>query len=230
MEPGDRRSAARGRSKLLTLRDRSTRRRRVAERRSARCVAIAAATLLAPANAAAQAPQPAPIVVLPFDNPSQDARLAWMREGAAILLSEMLMSSGETVIDREERLQAFDRLQLPAAAALSRASAIKVGQAVTAAAVVSGTRGDGGRSIGRARARACASTPAGCCREVEARGPHRGSVRHLRDGWRRRCADRTCRRRRLAIDCRRSPQVFELYVKGLIAERRRRRWRFSIRR
>src|SRR4029078_6032657 len=96
------------------------------------------AALLVPAIAPSQAPTVAPIVVLPFDNPTQDARLAWMREGAAILLSEMLPSSGETVIDREERLQAFDRVQFPAAATLSRASSIRVGQAVTAAIVVSG--------------------------------------------------------------------------------------------
>ena len=60
-----------------------------------------------------------------------------MREGAAILLSDMLEAAGEEVIDREERLQAFDRLQLPASATLSRASTIRVGQTVGASLVVS---------------------------------------------------------------------------------------------
>jgi len=73
------------------------------------------------------------IVVIPFDNPAQEPRLAWMREGAAILLADALASAGETVIAREERLQAFDRLQLPAGATLSRASTIRVGQALAAA-------------------------------------------------------------------------------------------------
>ena len=81
---------------------------------------LSAAVFAAPAQVRAQTPQGAPVIVVPFDNPSQDPRLGWMREGAAILLSEMLMSSGDVVIDREERLQAFDRLRLPSNAVLSR--------------------------------------------------------------------------------------------------------------
>ena len=100
---------------------------------------VVAGALLAPAVVHAQVPAGAPVLVLPFDNPTQAARLAWMREGAAILLSETLAANGEIVIDREERLQAFDRLQFPASATLSRASTIKVGQAVTASLVVGGT-------------------------------------------------------------------------------------------
>ena len=81
---------------------------------------VAAFLLVLLVAAAAQTPQPAPILVLPFDNPSHEARLAWMREGAAILLTEMLAAAGETVIDREERLEAFDRLQLPVSATLRK--------------------------------------------------------------------------------------------------------------
>ena len=81
-------------------------------------------------SALAQVPTGASVLVLPFDNPRQEPRLAWMREGAAVLLTDLLAASGERVIDREERLRAFDRLQLPATAGLSRASSIKVGQAV----------------------------------------------------------------------------------------------------
>ncbi len=62
-----------------------------------------------------------------------------MREGAAILLTDVLAAAGAPVIEREERLQAFDRLQLPAHATLSRASTIRVGEALAASAVVSGT-------------------------------------------------------------------------------------------
>ena len=50
----------------------------------------------------------------------------------------MRYCSGDVVIDREERLQAFDRLQLPSNA-VSAALAIKVGQVVTASLVVGGT-------------------------------------------------------------------------------------------
>ena len=113
---------------------------------------LIAVALAAPAVVRAQAAQGAPIVVVPFDNPTQDPRLGWLREGAAILLSEMLVSSGDVVTDREERLQAFDRLQLPANAVLSRASIIKVGQVVTASMVVGGTIAmQGDQLIARAR-------------------------------------------------------------------------------
>ena len=76
-------------------------------------------TVWQPARAAAQVPAGASILVLPFDNPTQEARPTWLREGAAILLTEMLASAGEHAIDRDDRLQAFDRLQLPATATLS---------------------------------------------------------------------------------------------------------------
>ena len=82
------------------------------------------------APAAAQQAADAPVIVIPFDNPTQAARLAWMREGAAILLTDVLAAAGAPVIEREERLQAFDRLQLPTYATLSRASTIRVGEAL----------------------------------------------------------------------------------------------------
>ncbi|MGH9221048.1 MAG: hypothetical protein ACRD1W_17205, partial [Vicinamibacterales bacterium] len=84
-------------------------------------------------------PADGPAVVIPFDNPAQDPRLAWLREGAAILLTDALAAIGVAVVEREERLQAFDRLQLPANAALSRASTIRVGHALSAASVITGT-------------------------------------------------------------------------------------------
>ncbi|MFM8533626.1 MAG: hypothetical protein ACKOEC_08550, partial [Acidimicrobiia bacterium] len=62
-----------------------------------------------------------------------------MGEGAAILLTELLAAAGEAVVDRGERLAAFDRLQVPAGAALSRASTIRVGHAVAATVVISGS-------------------------------------------------------------------------------------------
>lgn len=164
----------------------------------------------------ADAQTPAPIVVIPFENPTQEARLAWMREGAAILLSEMLVASGEPVIDREERLQAFDRLQLPADASLSRASAIKVGQTVGAALVVNGTIAMQGEQL-IARARVVRLDSGRLLPELETSGP-------LLDlyGVFGRLAQkvRGSTEPPPAADDRLPPTapVFELYVKGLIAE------------
>lgn len=101
-----------------------------------------AALLLAVLVAMPAAAQPAlprgTVVVLPFENPSGDPRLPWMREALALLLGDVLSAHGVAVIERDERVVAFDRLQLPVAAVLSRASAIRVGQALGAAAVVVG--------------------------------------------------------------------------------------------
>src|SRR5688500_78250 len=102
-------------------------------------------------TASAQEPD-GPSVVIPFDNPTQDARLAWMREGAAILLTDALAAIGVPVVEREERLQAFDRLQLPANATLSRASTIRIGHALSATSVITGTmQMQGDQLIARAR-------------------------------------------------------------------------------
>jgi hypothetical protein len=76
------------------------------------------------------------LLVIPFEN--KDPRLIWLREGAALIITDYLDAAGDNAIDRDERLRAFDRLQLPAMAVLSRASSIKVGQAVGATEVVTG--------------------------------------------------------------------------------------------
>ena len=55
-----------------------------------------------------------------------------------MLLAEFLERYGATAVTREERLSAFDRLQLPPAAVLSHATVIKVGQFVGASDVVIG--------------------------------------------------------------------------------------------
>jgi len=156
------------------------------------------------------------IVVIPFDNPAQEPRLAWMREGAAILLADALASAGETVIAREERLQAFDRLQLPAGATLSRASTIRVGQALAAAGVVSGTLHLEGDQL-TVRARLVQLDTGRLMPEVEATGPLPEIFTVF---------GRLAARLRGAPDgpvppsprLPASPQVLELYVKGLVAE------------
>jgi tetratricopeptide (TPR) repeat protein len=78
-------------------------------------------------------------LVMPFDNPDHEATLQWLGEGSAELLSQSLERYGGLAVARDERLAAFDRLQLPPAAALSHATVIKVGQIVGATEVVIGS-------------------------------------------------------------------------------------------
>jgi tetratricopeptide (TPR) repeat protein len=167
-------------------------------------------------EAQAQVPPGAAVIVLPFENPTQEARLTWMREGAAILLSETLAAAGEIVVDREERLQAFDRLQLPANANLSRASTIRVGQAVSATLVVTGTIAMQSDQI-VARARVVRLDTGRLLPEVEARGALPdlfGVFGSLAQQLRASSAIAPPAGDRLPP----TPQVFELYVKGLLAE------------
>lgn len=180
-------------------------------------VVLLAAAPAWPAAGAAQVPAGAPVLVLPFDNPRQEPRLAWMREGAAVLLTDLLAAGGERVINREERLRAFDRLQLPAGAGLSRASSIKVGQVVAAAVVVIGTLELTGDQL-VARARAVRLDTGRLLPEVAATGALAdvfGIFSRLAHQVRGVSAAPP------AVPTDRLPpsmQVFELYIKGLVTE------------
>lgn len=178
---------------------------------------LLAGALAWPAAGLAQVPAGAPIVVLPFENPQQEPRLAWMREGAAVLLTDLLAASGEQVIDREERLRAFDRLQLPASAGLSRASSIKVGQAVAASVVVIGSLELTGDQL-VARGRLVRLDTGRLLPAVQASG----TVTDVLGVFSRLAHElRGASATPLALPSDRLPpsaQVFELYIKGLIAE------------
>jgi tetratricopeptide (TPR) repeat protein len=65
----------------------------------------------------------------------------------AVLLADLLDAAGYEVVERDARVAAFDRLQLPVTATLSRASTVRVGQAVGATAVVFGRLDDAGDEV-----------------------------------------------------------------------------------
>ena len=173
--------------------------------------ALIAAALLA---SAIQGQPSRTLLVIPFEN--KDARLIWLREGAALLLTDYLNAAGDAAIDRDERERAFDRLQFPTMAVLSRASSIKVGQAVGATEVVTGRFEVIGDEL-VAHARVIQLESGRMLPEVEARGP---------------AADVFGVFARLAQHIKGSDtplpppgdrlppavQVFELYVKGLLSE------------
>ena len=180
-------------------------------------VVLWAAVAAWPAAGAAQVPGGVAVLVLPFDNPRQEPRLAWMREGAAVLLTDLLAASGERVINREERLRAFDRLQLPAGAGLSRASSIKVGQVVAAGVVVIGTLELTGDQL-LARGRVVRLDTGRLLPEVQAAG----ALADLFGIFSRLAHEvRGVSAAPPAMPSDRLPpsmQVFELYIKGLVAE------------
>jgi Flp pilus assembly protein TadD len=170
-----------------------------------------------PAAADDEAQSVRQVLVMPFDNPHDDPKLLWLGEGSAILLSELLERYGAAAVPRDERLTAFERLQLPPAAALSHATVIKVGQFVGASEVVIGSYELAGEHL-TLRLRVIRLEEGRMDSEVVERGPL-GDVFAL--------YDRAARRIRGASTPAPSPNTgtllashpaFELYVKGLIAE------------
>ena len=79
------------------------------------------------------------ILVIPFENPAREARIYWLGEASAVLLADDLNALGKRAYTREERLDAFQRLQVPPVASLSHATVIRLGQVVGATHVVIGS-------------------------------------------------------------------------------------------
>ena len=103
---------------------------------------VVAAIALTGMPARAQSPVPAArerALVMPFDNVSHEPKLAWLGEGSSILLADSLRAAGVDAMTRDERLRAFERLQVPPLATLSRATVIRIGDLVGAADVVVGS-------------------------------------------------------------------------------------------
>lgn len=101
-----------------------------------RLVLTVAVALLLPVTARAQDDR---VLVVPFELERFDARVGWLSEGVAVGVTTALAAQGVPVVPRDERLAAFERLQLPASAALTRATLIKVSELVGADRVVLGT-------------------------------------------------------------------------------------------
>jgi tetratricopeptide (TPR) repeat protein len=78
-------------------------------------------------------------LIIPFENPSKEAKLYWLAEASAVLLSDDLNLLNRRAYTREERLDAFEQLQMPPAATLSHATVIRLGQVVGASHVVIGS-------------------------------------------------------------------------------------------
>jgi tetratricopeptide (TPR) repeat protein len=93
-----------------------------------------AGALQAPAS-----PPPARVLVMPFDNVKREGRIFWLGEASSVLLADDLNALGVDAITREERRQAFERLQVPSAATLTDATIIRIGQLVGAARVIVGS-------------------------------------------------------------------------------------------
>lgn len=93
--------------------------------------------LSGPAGSAAQTPGAVTLVV-PFALEKFEPRVAWLGEGTALGVSAALADRGFDVVSRDERLDVFERLQLPPGVPLTRATIIKVAELVGASRVILG--------------------------------------------------------------------------------------------
>jgi tetratricopeptide (TPR) repeat protein len=182
---------------------------------------LALAALLALTAAAASAAQIITplrdgdrILVMPFDNLKRDGRIIWVGEAAAVVLTDDLAARGARPITRPQRLQAFERLQVPPSASLTDATVIRVAQLVGAERVIVGTVQLDGEAL-IVRARSVALEPGRVQNDVTERGA-------LTDLYT--IVGRLARRLEpsgTAIDI--EPQhppvaAFENYIKGILAE------------
>lgn len=121
------------------------------------CVLIFAAAALAAGPARAQAPVPARVLVMPFvveadpSGPASAAGLAWLGEAAALVVADEFEALGLDTLSRDERVAAFDRLQLPLFSNLTRATMIRAGELLGASDIVVGEVRVGPELLVRAR-------------------------------------------------------------------------------
>jgi tetratricopeptide (TPR) repeat protein len=98
--------------------------------------------LFLPCGMMAQSPAAIPgrlLLVLPFDNHSDQPNLDWISEAVPEVLNRRLASAGFMPISRDDRLYALDHLGLPATFQPSRASAIRLAQTLDADYVIVGS-------------------------------------------------------------------------------------------
>jgi len=80
------------------------------------------------------------VLVFPFENTSNDHTLDWIGEGISELIIERLRPEpGVYVYSREERIGAYERLGIPEASLISRATRLKLGWDTGADQVVTGS-------------------------------------------------------------------------------------------
>ena len=156
------------------------------------------------------------ILVMPFENVSRDGRIVWLGEAASVLVADDLNALGAAAITRDERREAFERLQVPPAASLTDATIIRIGQLVRASDVIVGRLSMDGDTI-VISARAISLETAKVRATVAERGPLPDLFTLFERVARRVAPDSV----RTPANVDRSPPsvaAFENYIKGLLAE------------
>ncbi|MBZ5524751.1 MAG: tetratricopeptide repeat protein [Acidobacteriia bacterium] len=92
------------------------------------------------------------VLIMPFESESSTPGSEWLGESFPEILSDRLHSGALLIISRNERMYAFDRLGIPPAARLSRATIYEIAQQIDADYVImGGYSSDGSRVTAHAR-------------------------------------------------------------------------------
>lgn len=79
------------------------------------------------------------LLVLPFDNNTNQPNLEWIREAAPELLTSRFLSAGLSPLSRADRIYALDHLGFPESFHPSRATSIKLAQTLDADSIIVGS-------------------------------------------------------------------------------------------
>lgn len=79
------------------------------------------------------------VLTLPFENTSNRQEFNWIRESFTVSMADLLDSPGLIPVELDERNLAFEKLRIPNTAILTRATEIKLGEAVGADLLIRGS-------------------------------------------------------------------------------------------
>jgi tetratricopeptide (TPR) repeat protein len=88
---------------------------------------------------ATYAADPVKVIIFPLSGSARSTSLSWLGEGIAISLSEQISGQSIKAMDRSQRVELVERIDLPPGAQLSRGSMIQVAQRASADLAVMGT-------------------------------------------------------------------------------------------
>jgi hypothetical protein len=161
------------------------------------CAVILAAAIAQPSLAAQSegppgavfgASNPGTLLVFPFENDSRVASLDWLGEGLAELTTERLQDRGMSLLSRQDRLAALEKIGLPDSARFSHATIVKIATEADADGVVFGRFIYDGKTLTQ-EARVLRLSPPWLSSPYTQSGPLENLLRsHARLTWRILCA------------------------------------------
>ncbi len=101
----------------------------------------------AASRAASSESHSATLLVFPFENESHIANLDWLGEGLSELTAERLQDRGASVLSRQDRLAALEKMGLPDSARFSHATLVKIAGEADADVVIYGRFVSDGKTV-----------------------------------------------------------------------------------